>query len=201
MCKHEGESLDYLEDAEVGQTIRFWYAGGSNPGYRTVEVTSVDKDAETVTGKTKERDGDFRTYNSSQASEISIVTANHSHDGELRIRFDEAGEKLLASLPANVLTALYSQYVAVEENAGVSFDEHSGEVVVKLVDKTPKVTGYWGDGRFEKYILQFSRGGKKFSIHNYGMEKFGVHNDVTGFDSTNVTNPNVLLKELQAFLA
>lgn len=199
MCKHEGETLDYLEDAEVGQTIRFWYSGGSNPGYRTVEVTRVDKDAETVSGKTKERDGDFRTYNSANASEISVVTANHSHDGELRIRFDEAGEKLLASLPADVLANLYSQYVAVEENDGVSFDEQSGEVVVKLVDKTPKVAQYYGS--FRDDVLAFERNGKRFSIHNYKSKKFGVHNDSTDFDSGNVTDPNVLLRELQAFLA
>ena len=137
-----GETVTYGEDIVPGETVRFDYDGGSG-GERNVLVVKVDDEG--FEGLTLERDGDYRRYLDekitgfdailivepfvhaiSPAGVDAVVSGN-----EKRVRFDEAGEALLASLSGEQLAQLYSEHVALI-GKGAHFDADSGEVVVKL---------------------------------------------------------------------
>lgn len=179
-----GESLEYLEDARIGETLHFYYTGGSSEGYRTVRVQKVDSDV--VEGACKERNGDYRRFKHEDASSITVVAPFllpgesalpvKVNAGELRVRFDEAGEKLISSLPASVLAELYGKYVAVE-GEGVTYDEQRGEVVVKLPE--PPKLELTAVKDHQGAFLKATLGKKLFRIHTYtgGGETLGVHFD------------------------
>jgi hypothetical protein len=149
-----GEHLGWTESVDVGQTVKFTYNGGTGRGQRTVLVQKVNG-RDGLEGLTLERDGDYRAYSADKiVSDIVIVNAVPALEAkagkptsvaapavtnQLRVRFDLAGEKLLASLSGEQLAELYSKHVALEGD-GASFDKDSGEVVVKL--PTPKVSSF-----------------------------------------------------------
>lgn len=207
-----GTELEYLEDARVGETIRFYYTGGSENGERTVRVAKVD--GESIEGPTLEREGGYRRYNDYDASDIKIVApfvlpgeeqavpvadkAKYTgKGGELRVNFADAQTKLLASLTGEQLAELYSRFVAVE-GEGAVFDANKGEVVVKLPE--PKYSQEYNGS-----VHYFRKGKALLRIHGYtGFgNSLGIHrNDDDGkdvFDSIH-GNAETLYEQLGKFL-
>ena len=184
-----------LENVNVGDRIRFTYDGGSEYGTRTVLVQKFDE--ESVEGPTEERGGEYRKYlvdNFDGDVEIlDSVPAGHT----LRVRFDEAGEKLLASLSGEQLANLYSQYVATEGD-GAEFDSATGEVVVMLParDFSYRVRR---DYEVAGPILTINHpNGKTFLLYTYSDNTVGVHTD--NYDGTEVT-PQELADLLSGFVS
>lgn len=189
---HEvGTDLSYLDDAKVGDTIRFYYGAGSEPGYRTVRVLKVDSGA--VEGPTLERDpnDNYRRYSDEHASDITVVaqfalpgdavevvTPEVGADNTLRVRFDDAGTKLLASLTGEQLAELYAKHVMVVGESA-KFDEQTGEVVVKLPEPPKLEEQAMND--HQGSILTFTLGKKTLRIHTYTKDKYGsnwgLHSD------------------------
>jgi hypothetical protein len=198
-----GQEVSSFDDVVVGETVRFDYSGGSEYGTRNVLVLRVDDGA--LEGITLERDGGYRRYlNHYVDSNIFIVKPFVKVPAEVnghvkRIRFDEAGAGLLASLTGDQLASLYAQYVAVEGD-GAEFDPQTGEVVVRLPEAKTKFLTV--SNLPEQPILVVRPDGKQFKLYLYENDDYpiGIVNDVTGLNSTEVT-PEILRDELVKFLA
>jgi len=194
-----GSRLTYLDNAQVGETIRFTYSGGSEHGQRTVLVVKVD--GKGVEGLTLERDGAYRRYTEyNVGGEIRVVEpfvrGSSTNSIEKRVRFDDAGTALVASLSGEQLAELYNKYVALEGD-GASFDANTGEVVVKLPEpKENKIV----DAKSHLVVFENTRG-KKFYLHIYShFGDIGFHNYESGADNAKAT-PDALLTELTRFLS
>lgn len=197
-----GQSYIYGDDIVPGETVRFDYDGGSESGTRTVLVVKVDNDG--LEGLTLERDGGYRRYlNVNIGSRIDIVqpfiAQNPVSTGNVkRVRFDDAGTALLASLSGEKLAELYGQYVALE-GVGTEFDPQTGEVVVQLPEpvKSRFVTVR---GKTRDLEIQ-NKDGKIFALYLYkDTGKVGFYNEVTGENNSNCT-PEELRDSLVKFLA
>lgn len=130
--------LDSLSDARVGETLDFVYTRGSNPySTRRVLVCRVNH-GKGVEGIDQERDGEWRNFLDEYAENIDIVepfaeenVESVNPSNEVRVRFDEASERLANSITGEKLAELYLQYVATEGESA-RYDADSGEVVVTL---------------------------------------------------------------------
>lgn len=200
-----GRTVPYLEDARVGETIRFVYQGGSEDATRTVLVQAVE--GEGVKGATLERDGAFRSYlDRNRVGSVAIVSP-FVKDSEAsatpvlvenRVRFDAAKSALLAVLTAEQLAELYKQHVA-KDSKGVTYDANKGELVVKT-DPPPAT---FNTERFREDRFHIANNGKKLEIFLYAGNKVGIDHHANGsmaFTSSNVT-PQILLDELKKLLA
>jgi hypothetical protein len=198
-----GQEVSSFDDVVVGETVRFDYSGGSEYGTRNVLVLRVDDGA--LEGITLERDGGYRRYlNHYVDSNIFIVKPFVKVPAEVnghvkRIRFDEAGAGLLASLTGDQLASLYAQYVAVEGD-GAEFDPQTGEVVVRLPE-VPKSRFVIPDSDYNGDLLIQKADGSEFRLYIHtGGNSIGVLNSVTGLDETSLT-PEQVRDELVKFLA
>jgi len=197
-----GQEVSSFDDVVVGETVRFDYSGGSEYGTRNVLVLRVDDGA--LEGITLERDGGYRRYlNHYVDSNILIVKPFVKVPAEIngrvkRIRFDEAGAGLLASLTGDQLASLYAQYVAVEGD-GAEFDPQTGEVVVRLPEAKTK---FLAVSNLEEPILIVRPDGKQLKLYLYENSDYpiGIVNEETDLDITDVT-PEILRDELVKFLA
>jgi hypothetical protein len=197
-----GQEVSSFDDVVVGETVRFDYSGGSEYGTRNVLVLRVDGGA--LEGITLERDGGYRRYlNHYVDSNIFIVKPFVKVPAEVnghvkRIRFDEAGAGLLASLTGDQLASLYAQYVAVEGD-GAEFDPQTGEVVVRLPEAKTK---FLAVSNLEEPILIVRPDGKQLKLYLYENSDYpiGIVNEETDLDITDVT-PEILRDELVKFLA
>jgi len=198
-----GEDVAYAESVNPGETVSFYYTAGSEVGNRTVLVVKVD--GEGLEGLTLERDGGYRRYLDRFISgQIQIVkpfiqsngSPYHSNSTEKRVRFDDAGVALLASLSGEQLADLYGRYVAVE-GIGTKFDGNTGEVVVELPEVTSKFIS--SDKGLNTLRIQ-NKDGVELRLHQYGDGSIGLVNDLTGFNTTSPT-PENLRDELVKLLA
>lgn len=197
-----GEFLSCESELAIGETVQFWYEGGSERGYRTVLV--VKQDDESLEGPTNERNGEYRRYLREQiGSSFMIVNPFEPYASQksapagntLRVQFPEAGEKLLASLTGEQLAELYAKYVAVEGD-GATYDANSGEVVVMLPAPQNKILSVGSD-----LLTLQNKNGEAFYLWFYPESgQIGVSNDTTGTDNAEAT-PEVLRDELVKFLA
>ena len=200
-----GEEFTYADELRVGETVKFRYSGGSEDGPRTVLVVKVYDGS--FEGLTLERDGGYRKYldeNVFGFNQFTIVEPFVKHtpavSGERRVRFDEAGTALLASLTGEQLAELYDKHVAIE-GIGTEFDAKTGEVVVKLpapkVNKIEKVSCNSGSS----HVIFRNTNDKQFALYLYGGDQgIGIHSDVTGYDNCQSSIEN-LRDELVKFLA
>lgn len=193
-----GTEVYYVEDVKVGETVSFHYDAGSEPGgERTVTVLKIDGYG-ALEGSTKERGGEYRRYLSEHIEgPILIVSEAKSADAgnTRRVRFDEAGEALLASLSGEQLAELYAQHVAVAGD-GAEFDPQTGDVVVYLPAPQNRVSRV-NNGQ----VVLSNKDGQEFKLwlhSQYG--RIGVDNDKTDFHDTDVS-PEVLRDELVKFLS
>jgi hypothetical protein len=212
--RREGEGLDYLSDARIGETVNFIYNGGSDPGgTRTVLVQHRDRDG--VAGMTKERDGEYRRYDSGKAEEIDVVepfveygdsdlvtddvaksdAVVASVDNVVVVRFDDAGDRLLQAIDGETLAKLYLEHVAREAESA-TFDANTGNVVVKLKPKANKVVKMEGDSR----VYFENKRGERFTQYVHSEGKLGYEDSGTGEDEYDVT-PEQLSAALVAFLS
>lgn len=188
-----------LDQLLVGDTVRFHYASGSRPGYRTVYINKVDDNG--LEGPTHERSGDYRRYSHDYIGyPITIVASEHqpepiSAGSTRRVRFDEAGSALLASLSGEQLAELYAKHVAIAGD-GAEFDHQTGEVVVYLPE--PKnVVSYVDDN-----VLELTnKNSVTFSIFlSPEQQSIGVLNGQNNTNYVGVT-PEQLRDELVKFLS
>ncbi len=203
-----GGSVTYGDDIFPGETVRFDYDGGSERGERNVLVVHVDDEG--FEGLTLERDGDYRRYldaNIEGLYDIHIVEPfirqenDEVNTNEKRIRFDEAGEALLASLSGEKLAELYLEHVALRGD-DASFDSTTGEVVVQLPEvQTPKFE------LFSNSFLIVNKRGDKLRVFIYpnddepvGFDKIDVNGNLVNIPSSDWT-PEFLRDELVKFLA
>lgn len=104
-----------LKNVKVGQTVKFWYNGGSKLEYRTVKVAHVDDGG--LEGDTKERNNEYRRYNSHSMGSIYLIA-------------DVAKDKVVStiSLPTmkNQLRTLVN---------GVAVDVMTAEQLAQVYDK------------------------------------------------------------------
>lgn len=210
-----GQKFHFLENARVGETIRFSYDGGSNPGgIRTVLVQAVE--GEGVKGATLERDGAFRSYLDRHRTGMMEVVAPFTKDiasvpavapspakvvgglVENRVRFDAAKSALLAVLTAEQLAALYQQHVA-KDSKGVSYDSAKGELVVKT---TPPPASFDTERRSaSRFTVKNGDGKRKAEIFLYSGNMIGVDGYGISFTSSVSVTPAKLLEILQEVLA
>lgn len=182
------------DEVEVGETVRFDYFDGET---RNVLVTSTNNVG--FKGLTLERDGNYRSYlNRKIYRSIKVVQpfVHETKKGFKRVRFDEAGDALLASLSGEQLAELYGKYVALEGD-GAGFDSVSGEVVVKLPE--PSSAKFI---RVENtdYPLVIAKGNRHFNLFLYQKkQEVGICVD-GGLNEENIT-PEQLRDELVKFLA
>jgi len=174
-----GEHVTYADELNPGETVSFIYSAGSEVSDRTVLVVKVDGTG--LEGLTLERDGGYRRYlDDFITSDISIVkpfvksgnSPYHSNNTEKRVRFDDAGTALLASLSGEQLADLYGQYVAVE-GVGTIFDAKTGEVVVKLPEPESRVSDVILGDSFSSITLS-NKHGKYLSLFFYDDKSIGV---------------------------
>jgi len=193
-----GQSFVYADSAKVGETVRFNYTGGSEVGPRTVLVVKVDDQG--LEGLTLERDGGYRRYDDSSIDgRITVVApfvgTSSGSTTERRVRFDDAGVALLASLTGEQLAELYGQYVSTE-GVGTKYDANTGEVVVELPEPSTSVKAVDNELRI------VNKAGKTLTIYlytNIGNE-VGLHNDDNGYDNTRCTAEDIR-DQLVEFLA
>lgn len=199
-----GQVVTYGDEVVPGETVRFDYYGGSGEGERNVLVVKVDSDG--LEGLTLERDGEYRRYADDKISVRSDITIVEPFvhaispagvdavvsGNEKRIRFDEAGEALLASLTGEQLAELYDKHVALI-GEGARFDSDSGEVVVKLPEVKSKF-----EVRSEYFTIQNKKGENLMVFLYPYSQEIGLN--VGDLDDESVT-PEVLRDELVKFLA
>lgn len=218
-----GFATSTADKLKIGETVKFNYSSGSENGPRTVLVLKVDYDH--IEGLTLERDGEYRSYKRGvnmsnprihgkdlyvvvkpfvKQPEVAVVpvAAPASVSGDQRrIRFDEAGAALLASLSGEQLAELYGKYGTVD-GINSRFDSATGEVVVDLpkpkVNKFTKV--YYKAGNLNSDLTITNKNGDKFELYLYSDGTVGIHNSVNGFDKTDNT-PEMLRDQLVKFLA
>lgn len=195
-----GNYVTYGDEVRVGETVRFTYSGGSEVGPRTVLVVKVDNNG--LEGLTLERDGGYRRYDDGQINgDIQIVEPFiNSHVGstsEKRVRFDDAGIALLASLSGEQLAELYGKYVSVD-GVGTEFDGSTGEVVVKLPEPSNSMKAIVGEGDYRIEVVNTS--GEKLDLFLYENGQLGIYNSQNGFNEGEVTVEQ-LRDQLVEFLA
>ncbi len=187
-----------------GETVSFYYSHGSHNGTRTVLVLTSDYNG--IEGLTLERDGEYRRYSDEYVNRYKVVdpfveSAKPTDTTEKRVRFDDAGQALIASLTGEALAELYSTHVALE-GVGASFDATTGEVVVKLPQtKVAKFVQPTSNNHVE---IENKRGERfKFWINQYRENSSlspwsGL--DCPGYQNADIT-PERLRDELVKFLS
>ncbi len=170
-----GEGISDLSDAKVGETLDFKYYRGSNPGEtRTVLVCKVDADG--IQGIDQGRDGQWRHFLDEHADYIDVVEpfAEEAEEAvtptnEVRIRFDEAGDRLVQSLDGEKLAQLYLQYCATEGESA-KFDNVTGEVVITLPVPKNKVKDVGEDS----HVTYSNKRGETLTQRIYADGTIGV---------------------------
>lgn len=193
-------------DLNVGETVTFKYAGGSEFGTRTVLILKID--AKHIEGLTLERDGEYRSYIRGQMERnvnghlYTVVEpfvkqeAKQESNDQRRIRFDDAATALVASLTGEQLAELYGKYGTVE-GKNARFDAVTGEVVVDL--PKPKVNSV---ENVQSCQLTFKNKRERcltLFLYTYSGQ-IGFHNYEDGTDNSNAS-PDQLRDELVKFLA
>ena len=196
-----GKNLVYSDEVSPGETVRFSYYGGSEDGTRNVLVVKVDSNG--LEGLTLERDGEYRRYRDDNISghlmvvEPFVATTPKDTAGIKRVRFDEAGDALLASLSGEQLADLYSKYVALEDD-GAEFDAATGHVVVTLPQ--PKFSEFATISISDYPLVIKNKNGNSFNLFLYPDKKqVGIYVD-GDLNEENIT-PEQLRDELVKFLA
>lgn len=124
-----GRKLNYLGEAEEGETVNFFYYGGSENAGRTVLVQRLNDEG--IEGITLERNGEWRRYADDKARNIKVVSPFVMEEPINSIRFDKAFEALQSAIPTDELVKLYAKYIVGEQSGmEVAYDEQSGNLVV-----------------------------------------------------------------------
>ena len=182
--------LTSLLDAKPGQTISFYYVGGStpnpqHPGLRNVKVHKVENGH--LYGHDEdiaEELGNYRQYNPDKATEIYLM----QEETETKtIHFDEARRelyKVIDNLYGSSLAQCYGKMIVGNKLIDSSFDETTGNITIMIPKREVVNTVKVEIDNFDKvtFIIDGKVQANNMSIKEAIQKVYQIHKTI---DNTN----------------
>lgn len=132
-----------LRDAKIGQTVRFVYAGGSNPGsVRTVKIE--EKDSFSILGMDQDK-GEYRQFyaNRVNGSVEVLDTVAPVATRTISVHFTDARQQLHAAIDKADGEHLAVAFIGVlpKEATNVRFVSRTGTIEYEMPEPTFNVNG------------------------------------------------------------